>query len=44
MNTLGEMFQIAAATLPIWRDAVMATLAGIVIGALYLYASLVGEP
>ena len=44
MSALGEMLQIAAATMPIWRDAVMMLLAGIVIGSLWLYASLVGEP
>lgn len=42
MTVLGELMQVAAACLPIWRDAVAAALAGIVIGALYLYASLVG--
>ena len=33
----------AAATLPIWRDSIIAVCAGIVIAALYLYASLWGE-
>lgn len=39
MNTLGEMFQIAAATLPIWRDLVIGGLASVVVGALYVYAT-----
>jgi hypothetical protein len=40
---MGDYLTLAAATLPIWRDATVAALACIVIGALYLYASLVGE-
>jgi hypothetical protein len=41
---MGELLRLAAMTLPIWRDGAMAALACVVIGALYLYASLVGEP
>ena len=39
---MGEALQAAAATLPIWRDMVVAGLACIVIGALWLYATLMG--
>ena len=41
---MSDLLLTAAGTLPIWRDSALATLASIVIGALYLYASLVGEP
>ena len=44
MTTLGAAIQTLAGTLPVWRDAAVAALACIVIGALYLYATLVGEP
>jgi hypothetical protein len=40
---MGDYLMAAAATLPIWRDAVVASLACIVIGALYLYVTLLGE-
>lgn len=40
MSVLGELLQIAAATLPVWRDAALATLAAVVIACLWLYASL----
>lgn len=36
-----DFLGIAAATLPVWRDSVVAALAGIVIGAIWLYVSLV---
>jgi hypothetical protein len=39
---MGEALQAAAASLPIWRDTVVAGLAAIVIGALWLYATLIG--
>ena len=42
MSTLGELMQVAAGTMPIWRDGALATLAVIVIGCLYLYASVTG--
>ena len=38
---MGEALQAAAASLPIWRDTVVAALAGIVIGCLWLYATLI---
>jgi len=41
---MGDVILTTAATLPIWRDSIVAGLACIVIGALYLYASLLGEP
>ena len=40
--TLGDVLQQAAYTLPLWRDIVIASLACVVIGALWLYASLMG--
>lgn len=41
-DPLREMALIAAASLPVWRDTVAVTLAGIIIGALWLYATLMG--
>lgn len=41
---MSEVIHSIADSLPIWRDAVIASLACIVIGALWLYASLLGEP
>ncbi len=43
MSTVGQIIYTAADTLPYWRDAAMAGLASIVIGCLWLYASVVGE-
>ena len=37
---MGDAIIAAAASLPVWRDTVVAALAGIVIGALWLYATL----
>ena len=40
---MSELLHGIADTLPIWRDAIVASLACIVIAALWLYVSLVGE-
>ena len=34
---LSELVVIASATLPVWRDAAIVVLAGIVIGCIWLY-------
>jgi len=44
MTTLGQALETLAGTINVWRDAAIVGLAFIVIGCLYLYASLVGEP
>ena len=44
MTAVGQLLQSLAGTMPLWRDSALVALAGIVIGSLYLYASLVGEP
>jgi len=36
----GDLLYLAAATLPYWRGPAVMALAGVVIGALYLYVSL----
>ncbi len=43
MSTVGDMLQIAAQWLPVWRDAVVAFLALVVIVCLWVYVSAVGE-
>ena len=42
MTTVGHILQELAGTMHLWRDTAMVVLALIVIGALWLYASLVG--
>ena len=39
---MSDLLLTPAGTLPVWRDAALATLATIVIGALWLYATLMG--
>ena len=42
MSTIGRVLQELAGTMHLWRDGAIAVLALIVIGALWLYASVVG--
>jgi hypothetical protein len=41
MTTLGDVLIALSGSMSLWRDVAIAALAGVVIGALYLYASLV---
>ena len=43
MSTLGQFLQELAGTIHVWRDGAIATLALIVVGCLYLYASAVKD-
>jgi len=41
---VGDLLHGVADSMPLWRDAVVGGLACIVIGAIYLYATIMGEP
>jgi len=43
MTTIGQALQGLAGTIEIWRGPVIVVLVGVIIGCLWLYASVVGE-
>lgn len=43
MTTLADLLYLAAGSMNVWRDGVVAALAGVVIGCLYLIATVAGE-
>lgn len=44
MSDVGAFIGALAGSMHLWRDSAVTALVGLVIGCLYLYASLVGEP